>query len=163
MSDFYRARTVKWEDGTVTLIDQRRLPNKFTYIHCTNHLQVAKSIKDMNIRGAPAIGVAAAMGLALVAYYSEAETKEELLEELKKASRDLLETRPTAVNLEWGLKKIYNLVSKSGGGIESLKKTIIEEAERMGDEDIEINKRMGQHGSILLNDGDKVLTHCKWF
>jgi len=163
MTDFYKERTVKWEDGTVTLIDQMKLPNKFTYIHCKNHLQVAKSIKEMNIRGAPAIGVAAAMGLALVAYYSKTETKEELLEELKKASRDLLETRPTAVNLEWGLKKINDLASKFEGGIDSLKKSIIEEAKRMGDEDVEINKRMGNHGSVLLNDGDSVLTHCKWF
>ncbi|MFQ6134576.1 MAG: hypothetical protein ACE5KU_02025 [Nitrososphaerales archaeon] len=162
MVDFYTERTVRWDDGTVVLIDQRRLPNRFAYIRCTDHTQVAKAIKDMNVRGAPAIGVAAAMGLALTAHNSRAETKWELLAELEAAGRELVETRPTAANLTWGVKRIYRRASEAEGDIGSLKKVVIDEAERMGDEDVEINREIGMNGSPLLKDGDTVLTHCKW-
>ncbi len=162
MVNFYNERTVKWIDGNVVLIDQLRLPNKFTYIRCTDYKQVVNAIKNMNVRGAPAIGVAAAMGLALTAYNSKAKTKKDLLIELETAGRELLETRPTAVNLSWGIKRIYNKALESNDNIDFLKKTIIREAECMGDEDVSICKEIGKNGSSLLQDGDIVLTHCKW-
>jgi methylthioribose-1-phosphate isomerase len=160
--DFFTERTVRWDNGTVVLIDQRRLPNRFTYITCTDHTQIAKTIRDMNVRGAPAIGVAAAMGLALTAHNSKAGTKHELLGELEEAGKELVETRPTAANLAWGVKRILLKASEAEGDIGHLKQTIIEEAERMGDEDVEINREIGRNGSPLLKDGDTVLTHCKW-
>lgn len=162
MVNFYNERTVKWIDGNVVLIDQLRLPNKFTYIRCTDYKQVVNAIKNMNVRGAPAIGVSAAMGLALTAYNSKAKTKKDLLIELETAGRELLETRPTAVNLSWGIKRIYNKALESNDNIDFLKKTIIREAECMGDEDVSICKEIGKNGSSLLQDGDIVLTHCKW-
>lgn len=163
MVNFYNERTVKWMDGNVVLIDQLRLPNRFTYMRCTNYKQVVNAIKNMNIRGAPAIGVAAAMGLALTAYNSKAKTKKDLLIELEVASNELLKTRPTAVNLSWGIKRIYHKALTSNGNISFLKKTIIREAECMGDEDVSMCKEIGKNGSTLFKDGDTVLTHCKWF
>ncbi len=163
MVNFYTERTVKWDNGTVVLIDQRRLPNIFTHIRCKDHTQVAKAIREMNVRGAPAIGVAAAMGLALTAYNSKVRTKKELLAELEAAGKELIETRPTAANLSWSIRKIYRKASETEVAIDNLKKIIVEEAERMGDEDIEINKNIGRNGSRLIEDGDSVLTHCKWF
>ena len=163
MVNFYNERTVRWNDGTVVLIDQRKLPNQFTYIHCTDHVQVAKAIRNMNVRGAPAIGVAAAMGLALVANNSKAKTKLDLMTELEVAGRELTETRPTAVNLSWAVKRIYNKVLKTDRDMDFLRQMIIKEAECMGEEDIANCKEIGRHGSSLLEDGDTVLTHCKWF
>lgn len=162
MVNFYTERTVRWEDGTVVLIDQRGLPNSLTYIRCTDHKQVAEAIREMNVRGAPAIGVAAAMGLALTAHNSRAETKQELLAELESAGRELVETRPTAANLSWGVGRMYQRASEAGEDIISLKKMIIDEARRMGEEDVEANREIGRNGSPLLEDGDTVLTHCKW-
>lgn len=162
MVNFYTERTVRWEDGTVVLIDQRRLPNRLTYIRCTDHRQVADAIRQMNVRGAPAIGVAAAMGLALAAHNSRAKTKPELLAELDAARGELIKTRPTAANLAWGVDRIYRQASEAEGNIDSLKRIVIDEARRMGDEDVEINWTIGRNGSPLLEDGDTVLTHCKW-
>ena len=163
MVNFYDERTVRWIDGSVVLIDQRRLPNRFTRIHCTDHVQVAKAIRNMNVRGAPAIGVAAAMGLALVANNSKAKTKLDLMNELEVAGKELTETRPTAANLSWGVKRIYNKALNADGNMDFLRQMIIKEAECMGDEDVANCKEIGRNGSSLLEDGDTVLTHCKWF
>ena len=163
MVNFYDERTVRWTDGSVVLIDQRKLPNQFTYIHCTDHVQVAKAIRNMNVRGAPAIGVAAAMGLALVANNSKAKTKLDLMTELEVAGRELTETRPTAANLSWGVTRIYNKALNTDGNMDFLRQVIIKEAECMGEEDVANCKEIGRNGSNLLEDGDTVLTHCKWF
>jgi len=163
MVNFYDERTVRWIDGSVVLIDQRRLPNRFTRIHCTDHVQVAKAIRNMNVRGAPAIGVAAAMGLALVANNSKAKTKLDLMNELEVAGKELTETRPTAANLSWGVKRIYNKALNADGNMDFLRQMIIKEAECMGEEDVANCKEIGRNGSSLLEDGDTVLTHCKWF
>ena len=163
MVNFYDERTVRWIDGSVVLIDQRRLPNRFTRIHCTDHVQVAKAIRNMNVRGAPAIGVAAAMGLALVANNSKAKTKLDLMNELEVAGKELTETRPTAANLSWGVKRIYNKALNADGNMDFLRQVIIKEAECMGEEDVANCKEIGRNGSSLLEDGDTVLTHCKWF
>ena len=163
MVNFYDERTVRWIDGSVVLIDQRRLPNRFTRIHCTDHVQVAKAIRNMNVRGAPAIGVAAAMGLALVANNSKAKTKLDLMNELEVAGKELTETRPTAANLSWGVTRIYNKALNTDGNMDFLRQVIIKEAECMGEEDVANCKEIGRNGSNLLEDGDTVLTHCKWF
>ena len=163
MVNFYNERTVRWNDGTVVLIDQRKLPNRFTHIHCTDHVQIAKAIRNMNVRGAPAIGVAAAMGLALTANNSKAKTKQDLMNELEVAGRELTETRPTAANLSWGVTRIYNKALNTDGNMDFLRQVIIKEAECMGEEDVANCKEIGRNGSNLLEDGDTVLTHCKWF
>ena len=161
MVNFFIERTVRWKNSRVILIDQSKLPNKFSYIKCTDYRQVADCIKNMKIRGAPALGVAAAMGLALCAYSSKSMTKQDLLLELNKAGEVLIDTRPTAANLAWGVKRICKKASESIANIKSLKKIVINEAIKMGDEDVAINRRIGENGSILLSDFDRVLTHCK--
>lgn len=161
MVNFFTERTVRWEDGAVVLIDQRQLPNHLTYLRCTDHKQVAKAILDMNVRGAPAIGVAAAMGLALAANNSKAESKQQLLDEMQGARLDLVETRPTAVNLVWGVNRIYRRASEAEGTVEIIKQLVVDEAQRMADEDVDVCRSIGRNGASLLEDGDVVLTHCK--
>ena len=111
------------------------------------------------MRGAPAIGVSGTFGLALAVLQSKAITKDELISDLEKAKQILFETRPTAVNLGWGLEKIMT-VAKSGNSVEQIKELVISKAKKMADEDIEINKTMGKNGSVLFNDNDTILTHC---
>jgi methylthioribose-1-phosphate isomerase len=158
--NFYTERTVRWEKGTVVLIDQRRLPSRLTYLRCTDHQQVAQAIRNMNIRGAPAIGVAAAMGLALAVHNSCSKTKEGLLIDLQSAYHDLLETRPTAANLRWGIERVCKKASEVRGDVDAVKQAVADEAIRMGEEDVKINRNIGRLGANLMDDGDVVLTHC---
>jgi methylthioribose-1-phosphate isomerase len=159
--NFFTERTVRWENGAVIMIDQRQLPNHLTYLRCIDHQQVAKAILEMNVRGAPAIGVAAAMGLALAANNSKADSKQQLLDEMQAARRDLVETRPTAANLVWGVNRIYRCASEAEGSIKIIKQIVVDEAQRMADEDVDVNRSIGRNGASLLDDGDVVLTHCK--
>jgi methylthioribose-1-phosphate isomerase len=114
----------------------------------------------MKIRGAPLIGAAAAYALALTAYYSKAENKQQLLEELEYSATMLRKTRPTAVNLFWAVERILNKARKKEGEVKEIVQTIIEEAEKISDEDAEANRKMGFYGAQLLNNGDVILTHC---
>jgi methylthioribose-1-phosphate isomerase len=143
------------------MIDQLRLPTQFHYVECTNHNQVADAIKRMVIRGAPAIGVAAAMALALTAKSSKAKNKDDFVNDLNAAAEVIHATRPTAVNLFWGVNQILKKVQASSSSIETLKDEIVAEANRLADEDVEFNKKIGFYGASLLEDGDTVLTHCK--
>jgi len=152
-------RTVEWKDNKVVMIDQTKLPNKLEFVEYDDYNQVADAIQTLVVRGAPAIGVSGAFGLALAALQSKATTKDELLSDLEKAKQILFETRPTAVNLGWGLEKIMN-VAKSGDSVEQIKESVISEAKKMADEDIEINKTMGKNGSVLFDDNDTIMTHC---
>ena len=161
MPNFFEERTVKWEDGKVVMIDQLKLPNQFAYVSCTNEHQVADAIKTMVIRGAPAIGVAAAMALALAAKNSRAKTKEDLMHDLENAANVITATRPTGVNLFWGVNRILNKARQSTTSIQSLKEEIVVEANMLADEDVEFNRKIGFFGASLLEDGDTVLTHCK--
>ena len=120
---------------------------------------MAKAIKDMAIRGAPAIGVAAAMGLALAVVNAKTENKEVLMEKLERAAEIIRSTRPTAVNLFWAIDRILSIARTASSGRE-LREKVLSEALRMAEEDIEINKKIGENGSRLINDGDKILTHC---
>ena len=152
-------KTVEWKDNAVIMINQTRLPNELVYVKYTDYNQVANAIKTLIIRGAPAIGVAGAFGLALSAIQSKATTKEELINDLETAKKILFETRPTAVNLGWALEKIM-LVAKQGNDVSKIKDIVINAAKRMAEEDIQINMKMGKHGSSLFENNDIVMTHC---
>ncbi|MEM3172033.1 MAG: S-methyl-5-thioribose-1-phosphate isomerase [Candidatus Nitrosotenuis sp.] len=152
-------RTIEWKNNSVVMIDQTRLPTELVYVTCTDYNDVAKSIKNLVIRGAPAIGVAGAFGMALAALQSKATTKEQLISDLQVAKKTLYETRPTAVNLAWGLEQIMNVATK-GNSIEEIKDLVINTAKQMAEDDIKINMTMGKHGSKLFDNNDTIMTHC---
>lgn len=152
-------RTVEWKDDKVVMIDQTKLPNQLIMVEFDDFNQVANAIKTLVVRGAPAIGVSGAFGLALAVLQSGATTKDELLSDLEKARQILFATRPTAVNLGWGLEKIMN-AAKTGNSVDDIKELVISEAKKMADEDVEINKIMGKNGSMLFENNDTVMTHC---
>jgi len=152
-------RTVEWKSNHVVMIDQTKLPNELIFVEYDDFNQVANAIKTLVVRGAPAIGVSGAFGLALAVLQSTATTKDNLISDLEKARKILFETRPTAINLAWGLEKIMN-VAKTGDSVEQIKELVISEAKKMADEDIEINKTMGKNGSVLFDDNDTIMTHC---
>jgi len=153
-------RTIKWKDGTVATIDQTRLPNNVVFLKMRNCHQVASAIKNMKIRGAPLIGVAAAYGLALTAYHSKAKEREELIREIKDSAEILKKTRPTAVNLFWAVDRVMKKAVETSGTAKNVARAIVDEAQRMSDEDVQINRKIGEHGSDLINDRDAILTHC---
>lgn len=152
-------RTVEWKDNSVVMIDQTKLPNELVYVKFIDYKQVADAIRELVVRGAPAIGVSGAFGLALAALQSKAQTKDELLNDLEEARKILQETRPTAINLAWGLERIMNII-KSEDDMLKIKESVINEAKKMAEEDVEVNMRMGKHGSKLFDDSDTIMTHC---
>lgn len=152
-------RTVEWKDNAVVMIDQTKLPNELVFVKYTDFVEVADAIRNLVVRGAPAIGVSGAFGLALAALQSKATTRDDLLTDLENARKILFETRPTAVNLAWGLERIMK-IARNGNTVSEIKNTIVTEAKKMAEEDIEINMRMGKHGSNLFNDNDTIMTHC---
>ena len=152
-------RTIEWKNNEVIMIDQTKLPNELVYVKFTDYNDVAEAIRTLVVRGAPAIGVSGAFGMALAGLQSKAETKEELLSDLEKAQKILFMTRPTAVNLVWGLEQIMK-VAKQNDSVDEIKESIIDKAKQMADDDIKINMAIGKHGSILFNDNDTVMTHC---
>ncbi|RLE60769.1 MAG: S-methyl-5-thioribose-1-phosphate isomerase [Thermoprotei archaeon] len=152
-------RTIVWEEGKVKLINQLLLPDKLEYIETTDWTRVAQAIKVMEIRGAPAIGVAAAFALALYAYHSSARTLEEFMEGLEKVSDVLSKTRPTAVNLFWAIKRIKESV-KDATSVEEARKRVVEEALFIQKEDEEANRKIGEYGEQLIEDGDTIITVC---
>ena len=152
-------RTVEWKDNKVIMIEQTKLPNELVFVEYDDFNQVANAIKTLIVRGAPAIGVSGAFGLGLAALQSKATTKDELLSDLEDARKILFATRPTAVNLGWGLEKIMN-VAQTGETVEQIRELVISTAKKMADEDIEINKAMGKNGSVLFDDNDTIMTHC---
>ena len=152
-------RTVQWRDNKVIMIDQTKLPNKLIFVEYDDFNQIANAIKTLIVRGAPAIGVSGAFGLALAALQSRAETKEGILSDLEDAKKILFATRPTAVNLGWGLEKIMS-VANTGDTVQQIQKLVISEAKEMAEEDVKTNKEMGKNGSVLFDDNDTVMTHC---
>jgi len=158
-------RTVFWEDNQLKMIDQRVLPARFEIVSYNDHVSVANAITDMVVRGAPAIGAAAAFGLALAAYESTASTDDDLIVDLQAAAATLKAARPTAVNLEWavdGMMKriLFGLKVAGGAPVDAIRQVFLDEAQRIADEDVEINKRMAEHGAALINDGDTIIHHC---
>jgi methylthioribose-1-phosphate isomerase len=153
-------RTIYWEDNRLKMIDQRLLPNALEVVAYRTHTEVAHAIKDMVIRGAPAIGAAAGFGLALAVRESASASTPELLTDIQNAASVLRSARPTAVNLAWALDRILKKVSGFNGTADDLRRIVLDEAQRIADEDVEINKRMAEHGAKLIHDGDTIIHHC---
>jgi methylthioribose-1-phosphate isomerase len=152
-------RTIEWHNGKVRMIDQRLLPTTFKMLACESYLEVAEAIRDMAIRGAPAIGAAAAFGMALSARQSTARSRDELLADLRAAAKTLEAARPTAVNLSWALARMMR-DAEGAGDSTAIRDTLLERAQALADQDVEINKRLGEYGAALVQDGDTILHHC---
>lgn len=153
-------RTIDWKNGKVILIDQTKLPNETKWIEIQNYLEMADAITEMKLRGAPLIGVAAAYGLALTAFHSKVVKKDDLLRDLEKSAEVLKKTRPTAVNLFWAIERVMKKAYDEDGNKDDLIKVVVNEAQIMADEDVITNRKMGEYGASLIEDGDTVLTHC---
>lgn len=156
-------KTLEWTDSGVVMIDQRRLPMEELYPVFGTYEEVAWAIKEMVVRGAPAIGVAAAMGIALGARDAKADDAETFEQSFKRICDVLGATRPTAVNLFWAIermRKLYETLKGAGAPLAEIRHQLIEEAKRMHAEDIAANQAMGRHGAELIPDGATVLTHC---
>ena len=154
-------QTLEWTDSGVRFIDQTKLPTEEAYVTCKTYEQVADAIRNMVVRGAPAIGVAAAMGIALGVKTSKAETVGELKPEFDRICEVMGHTRPTAVNLFWAIRRMrekFELLRVRS--LPQLKQALIEEAQRMHAEDIAANQAMGRHGATLMPASGGVLTHC---
>ncbi len=156
-------RTVSWDPSgpAVRMIDQRLLPAEFKTVLLKTPSEVAQAIQDMVVRGAPAIGTSAAFGLALAAVKSRALDVESLRQELEAAASKLRAARPTAVNLNWALDRLLQATrSIKGNGVETIKECLVAEAQRLAEEDVQINRRMAEHGAALIEDGATVIHHC---
>ena len=153
-------RTVFWEDDQLKMINQRRLPAVFEIVSFRDHRSVAGAIQDMTVRGAPAIGAAAAFGLALAGYESASRSTEGLVADLQAASALLKSARPTAVNLAWAAERVMRVAYAVNSSADDLRAAVLNEAQRIADEDVEINKRMAEHGAALIADGDTIIHHC---
>jgi len=153
-------RTIEWQDGEVVTVDQTRLPQETVMLRIKSCEGVADAISLMKIRGAPLLGVAAAFGLALTARHSKSVTRAGLIGELERSARILKETRPTAVNLFWGIDRVLNKAKDSSEDAGRIATLVIEEAQKIADEDVATNRLIGTHGSELIHDGDVILTHC---
>jgi len=154
-------RTVEWRDGKVAMIDQRALPHELAVAEYTDYRQVVAAIRDMVVRGAPAIGVSAAMGLALEALQSTARDRLALLRDLESAAKELRSARPTAVNLGWALDRMMRRATDSSfNSTDEMRAALVAEAQKIAEEDVAVNKRMGANGASLIHNGDTILHHC---
>lgn len=154
-------KTIEWVNGKVVMLDQSRLPIEVVYLECDNYHEVAECIKKLKIRGAPAIGIATAMGAALAARDIKADDFESFMRKLDPAFETLLSTRPTAVNIKWAVERLRTfLAGHRDESVENLKELLKEEAEKILQEDREINRAIGMWGAQFIRDGDTILTHC---
>ncbi|HEY6011297.1 MAG TPA: S-methyl-5-thioribose-1-phosphate isomerase [Nitrospirota bacterium] len=153
--------TVEWKNGIVRMLDQTKLPLEVVYNDCKDYQTVAKGIRELWVRGAPAIGVSAAMGLALGARQITAATFEEFWPKFEEICATMAATRPTAVNLFWAIDRVKKFAQANRDkGLDELREMLVAESQRMLDEDIETNKRMGGYGAVFVSDDDNVITHC---
>ncbi|MGE0446118.1 MAG: S-methyl-5-thioribose-1-phosphate isomerase [Vicinamibacterales bacterium] len=155
--------TVEWKGDAVVMIDQRKLPASEIYVTCRTANDVAKAIKTMVIRGAPAIGVSAAMGIALGMSKSKASGTKQFTTEFQKTCDLLAATRPTAVNLFWAIermKRTFAEAAQGGCSVDELKQRLVAEAQKIHDEDVASCRTIGAHGASLVPDSAKILTHC---
>jgi methylthioribose-1-phosphate isomerase len=154
-------KTIEWKGNRVRLLDQRRLPQEVRYLDCRDASSVAQAIRTMAIRGAPAIGVAAAMGIALAAKKIQSDRPSIFHRSLEKVCLEMRQTRPTAVNLFWAVDRMKRLLDQVHSyGVDKMKARLEEEALRIYEEDLEINRKIGENGKTLIQNGDGVLTHC---
>jgi methylthioribose-1-phosphate isomerase len=153
--------TVEWKNGIVRMLDQTKLPLETVYNDCKDYQDVARGIKELWVRGAPAIGIAAAMGLALGARQIPASTFEEFWPKFEEICGHMAATRPTAVNLFWAIERIKKFAQENRDkGLDAVRDLLVQESQRMLDEDIETNKRIGSYGSVFVADDDNIITHC---
>jgi methylthioribose-1-phosphate isomerase len=155
--------TIEWKDDAVVMIDQRKLPASEVYVTCKTANDVAKAIKTMVIRGAPAIGVAAAMGIALAMKRSKATGTKQFTTEFQRTCDLMAGTRPTAVNLFWAIermKQTFVRAAQAGDSVASIAATLEAEARQVHDEDVANCRAMGAHGATLVPDDARILTHC---
>jgi methylthioribose-1-phosphate isomerase len=153
-------RMIKWRDGTVITPDQTKLPLQEVTLEIKTVEQMAEAIKTLRVRGAPLLGAAAGFGVALAAYHSKAKNRENLLSELEDAGAIIKRQRPTAVNLFWGVDRVLSKARSAEGSVEAVKQVAILEAQKIADEDAAQNRAIGKNGSVLIEDGDTILTHC---
>jgi len=159
--ELMKFKTIEWKKDRVRLLDQRKLPGEVKYIECDMASSVAEAIRCMAIRGAPAIGVAAAMGIALAARKCRSRRTETFRKHLEKTCQEMRQTRPTAVNLFWAVSRMERLLERlSTSGVEEIKDKLEEEALRIHKEDVQGNRMIGAHGKTLVEDGKGVITHC---
>jgi methylthioribose-1-phosphate isomerase len=153
-------QTVAWKGGRVRLIDQTALPERLAYVDYNDWREVAQAIRTMVVRGAPAIGCAAALGMALGARGIIAENKAAFRKRMEQMAETFRAARPTAVNLFWAIDRMMAVIDSTDGNVVDIKEGLITEALQMLGEDIQSNRQLGQHGAALLKSGDTVLTHC---
>src|SRR5581483_177753 len=154
-------QTLEWTDAGVRFLDQTKLPTEEVYVTCKTHEQVADVIRNMVVRGAPAIGVAAAMGIALAVKNSKADSVAALKKDFDEACDVIGKTRPTAVNLFWAIRRMQERLERARiQPLNQIRQTLIDEAKRMHAEDIAANQAMGRHGATLMPSSGGVLTHC---
>jgi len=153
--------TVEWRDGAVRLLDQTRLPEEVVFLDCRDYQAVAAAIRDLRVRGAPAIGVTAAMGAALGAQSIRTNDFDVFLKQFLEVCACLGATRPTAVNLFWALERMKQAATTARHlSVAELKRRLVEESQRILDEDVAMNRAMGRHGAALVGQGQTILTHC---
>mgnify|MGYP000047148690 CR=1 FL=1 len=153
--------TMRWSGGCLEILDQTLLPERVEYIKCRDYQTVCQAIRRLSVRGAPAIGAAAAYGLALGAFSLDTRDRRDFISALEKIAADLAATRPTAVNLQWALDRLLAAVKNSAAGdVAELKQKLLDEAHAIYREDLESNRRMGRFGQELVPDGAVILTHC---
>jgi len=154
-------KTIEWKRDRVRMLDQRRLPQEVRYLDCRSASSVAVAIRTMAIRGAPAIGVAAAMGIALGAQKIRTRNPRAFADAAKKVCQEMRETRPTAVNLFWAVGRMEKILGRvESDGVEKTKRRLTQEALQILETDIEVNRKIGMYGKDLIKAGDGVLTHC---
>ena len=156
-------KTIEWTEAGVVMIDQTRLPREEVYVTCGNYREVAEAIRTMVIRGAPAIGVAAAMGLALAVRQAPAAEVGDLESALEEAAATIGATRPTAVNLFWAIRRMkerFGQLKQAGSELEQIREAMVTEARQVLQEDIAGNEAIGRHGAEFLAGNKNVLTHC---
>lgn len=153
--------TVEWKNNRVVILDQRALPEEVRFLDCVAYQEVADAIRDLSVRGAPAIGVTAALGVALGARQYTSTHREEFFEHMEQVCRTLAATRPTAVNLFWAVDRMKRvLASAADSSIPEMQKRLQEEALAILDEDLRVNRSLGKFGATVIRDGDHILTHC---
>jgi methylthioribose-1-phosphate isomerase len=154
-------RTIDWDPGKncILMIDQTLLPQKYKVIECSSIECLCEAIINLRVRGAPALGAAGGYGIALAAFRSEGSVLDGLMQNIEEAGKKIIKTRPTAVNLSWGIKRVLGAV-EDAKNVKEARMFALDEAKAIADEDVEKNMRLGEHGASLLDDGDVVMTHC---
>jgi methylthioribose-1-phosphate isomerase len=155
-----KVKPIEWKGDHIRILNQRRLPLEVHYLECRNALSVVRAIKTMAIRGAPAIGVAAAMGIALAGKKIRTHCPETFRKEIEKVCHQLGQTRPTAVNLFWAIHRMKGILNESPLDVKKMGNGLEKEALNIFREDIEVNQKIGEMGKDLIKNGSGILTHC---